>query len=181
MTDQYLGEIRMFGGNFAPQGWAFCNGQTLSIAENDALFVLLGTTYGGDGQTSFGLPDLRGRLPMHQGSGAGLTPRTIGAASGTETVTLTINTIPAHSHGMTATTAVGSVTGPGPTALPATPTGGTAVNTLYVVPGSSTIVQTPMASTSVTPTGGGLPHDNMMPFLCTSFIIALTGIFPSRN
>lgn len=181
MTQQFVGEIRMFGGTFAPQGWALCNGQLLSIAENEVLFVLIGTTYGGDGVATFQLPDLQGRLPIHQGTGGGLSPRTIGEKSGSETVSLTTNTMPSHSHGIIATTAVGSVGGPSASVLPATPTGGTAVNTLYVVPGSSAFVQAPMAATSVAPTSGGLPHDNMMPFLCSSFIISLVGIFPSRN
>lgn len=181
MTDQYLGEIRMFGGSFAPAGWALCNGQILPIATNDALFALIGTTYGGDGQTNFALPDLQGRLPMHQGTGQGLSPRTISEKSGAETVTLTINTMPSHAHGVTATTAAGSVAGPGPTVVPATPTGGTAINTLYVVPGANPITQTAMAATSIAPAGGSLPHDNIMPFLCVNFIISLVGIFPSSN
>jgi microcystin-dependent protein len=181
MSDPYLGEVRMFGGNFAPQGWALCNGQTLAISENDALFVLLGTTYGGDGQTTFGLPDLRGRVPMHQGTGQGLSPRVMGQIGGEESVTITMTTMPAHSHGVNATTAAGSLSGPGPTALPATPTGGTAATSLYVVPGTSSFVQAPMAATSIGYTGGNQPHDNMMPFLCATFIIALQGIFPSRN
>ena len=108
MTDQYIGEIRMFGGNFPPQSWALCNGQILSIAQNETLYTLLGTTYGGDGQTTFALPDLQGRLPMHQGNGQNLSPRTIGQKDGVETVTLTQTMMPAHSHGMVATTAAGS-------------------------------------------------------------------------
>jgi microcystin-dependent protein len=181
MTDQYLGEVRMFGGNFAPQGWALCSGQLLSIAQNSALFALLGTTYGGDGQSTFGLPDLRGRVPMHQGTGQGLSPRVIGEISGVETVTIVSATMPAHAHGVTATTAVGSLTGPGPTALPGTPTGGSAVNTFYVTTGTSSLVPAPMAATSISVTGQTGPHDNMMPFLCTNFIISLVGIFPTRN
>ncbi len=117
MSDPYLGEIRMFGGNFAPQGWALCNGQLLAISQFDALFALLGTTYGGDGQVTFALPNLQGRVPVHQGSGQGLTPRVLGEIAGEETVTIIQNNMPAHSHGVNATTAAGSLPGPGPTPL----------------------------------------------------------------
>ena len=177
--DAYLGEIRMFAGNFEIRGWAFCNGQLLSIAQNQALFSLLGTTYGGDGQTTFALPDLRGRFPMHPGTGPGLTPRSQGETGGTETVTLTTAQLPAHNH--TATVSLAVDTTVGTTAQPrnglparnasATPQYGTQAN--GVLAAGSTV--------QVGVTGSGLPQDNMPPFNTVQFIIALQGIFPSRN
>lgn len=180
MSDAFLGEIRMFGGGYAPTNWALCNGGVLPIADNDALYALLGTTYGGDGVQTFALPDLRGRLPIHQGTGPGLTPRVIGTVGGTETVTLTTATIPAHTHGVAASTSPATLDGPGPTAVPATPTNGVSPF-LYIVPGSSTVVPGPMTPSSIGVTGGNLPHTNLMPSQCVSFIIAVGGIFPSRN
>lgn len=179
MSDFFLGEVRMFGGNFAPRFWAFCDGQLLSIAQYSALFSLIGTTYGGDGRTTFALPDLRGRVPMSQGQGAGLSARVIGERSGTETVTLISTQLPAHSHALNATTAQGSLTGPGPTALLGTPAGANSI--FYAVPGTSSVNPVPMAQTSVGLDGGNQGHSNLMPTLCISFIIALQGIFPSRN
>lgn len=181
MSTPYLGEIRLFAGNFAPRGWAFCNGQSLSIANNDALFALLGTIYGGDGQNTFNLPDLRGRVPLNQGTGPGLSTYTIGQAAGTETVTLQTSQMPAHSHSLNATTATGSVTTPGPSVMLATPVEAGVSTSLYVVPGTSTVNQAPMAAQSITATGGSQPHENMMPFQSVNYIIALEGIFPSRN
>ncbi|MES3151816.1 phage tail protein [Sphingomonas faeni] len=180
MSDAFLGEIRMFGGSYAPVNWALCNGGTLQISDNDALFSLLGTTYGGDGVSTFMLPDLRGRLPIHQGGGPGLTPRVIGTVGGTETVTLTIPTIPGHIHSVVASTSPGTLDGPTPTALPATPTGGVSPF-LYVVPGSSTVVPGPMAPSSIGAIGSNMPHSNLMPSQCVTFIIAVGGLFPSRN
>ena len=179
MTEQFIGEIRMFGGNFAPADWMFCNGQLLSIAQYSTLYALIGTTYGGDGQTTFALPDLRSRLAVGEGSGPGLTPRTIGTVGGSGNVTLTQAQMPAHTHMVTATTAVGNLTGPGPTAVTAAPDG--AGSFLYVVPGSVSITTVAMSPQSVGAAGGSQPHDNLMPSLCASFIIATTGIFPSRN
>jgi microcystin-dependent protein len=171
MSEPFLGEIRMFGGNFAPRGWAFCNGQILSIAQNTALFSLLGTTYGGNGQTTFALPDLRGRSPMHWGQGPGLTNRTLGERSGTEAVKLTRSQMPAHSHEMRATGTPANSVAP--------------VNRLLAVGGNqyqATWDQaTVMSSRSIGPTGSDQPHANMHPYLAVSFIIALEGIFPSRN
>src|SRR6266545_636382 len=112
MADPFIGEIRMFGGNFAPLGWAFCNGQLLAISQYDALFALIGTTYGGDGQTTFALPNLQGRIPIHMGTGGGLSPRTIGESSGTETVTLTVDQLPMHDHQFVGTTSAASVASP---------------------------------------------------------------------
>lgn len=181
MGTPYLGEMRLFAGNFAPRGWAFCNGQSLSIAENDALFALLGTIYGGDGQNTFNVPDLRGRVPLNQGQGPGLSSYTIGQAAGVETVTLQTSQMPAHSHSLNATTATGSVTTPGPTVMLATPVEAGVNTSLYVVPGSSAMVQAPMAPQSIGPAGGNTPHENMMPFQSINYIIALEGIFPTRN
>lgn len=171
MSQPFIGEIRMFGGNFAPRGWAFCNGQLQSIAENTTLFSLLGTTYGGDGQTTFGLPDLRGRVPIHFGQGAGLSARNMGEAGGAETVTLTVATMPAHTHLPAASTAAGTQT---------SPNGGvwSAAGQLRYSSGSPAAALNPGAASLA---GGGQPHENMVPFTAVSFIIAVEGIFPSRN
>jgi microcystin-dependent protein len=155
----------MFGGNFAPRGWAFCDGSLLAISQNDALFALIGTTYGGDGQTTFGLPDLRGRLPVHQGSGF-----IIGQAAGTESVTLTVNQIPQHTHAVSART---SATAGSPSGAMY---GGNTTTTIYTATPSAL-----MNAAMVGIGGGSQPHDNMMPYCVVSFIIALEGIFPSRN
>ncbi|MFC4098079.1 phage tail protein [Paenibacillus xanthanilyticus] len=165
MSDSYLGEIRIFAGNYAPQGWALCQGQLLSIAENEALFALLGTTYGGDGQTTFGLPDLRGRLPVHPS-----TAIPLGSQGGTETETLTLNQLPAHTHTANANTAAGNANMPdnhvwAGSALQNYNTGGELVG---------------MNAHALAPVGGNLPHDNMMPSLTVSFIISLYGVFPPQ-
>lgn len=176
MSEPFLGEIRMFGGNFAPRGWAFCDGSLLSIAQNSALFAILGTTYGGNGQTTFALPDLRGRAPLNWGQGPGLTPRTLGESSGSETVTLISTQMPAHTH------AIGAHSGQGDTFSPEGAVAAAAVDSsqqplnIY-----STSVNTTMAAQTVSASGGSQPHQNMQPFLCVSFIIALEGIFPSRG
>ncbi len=180
MTDAFIGEIRMFGGGYAPEYWALCDGATLPIADNDTLFSLIGTTYGGDGVTTFGLPDLRGRLPVHQGNGAGLSPRTIGSNGGTETVTLTPANMPMHAHGVIVSTDAGTLDGPGPTAVPAAPTNGV-TPFLYVLPGTNPVVPGPMAASSIGPAGGNAAHANMMPSLCVSFIIALQGVYPNQD
>ena len=165
MSSPFLGEIRMFGGNFAPRGWSLCQGQLLSIAQNDALFALLGTTFGGDGVTTFALPDLRGRIPMHVGPGF-----VAGQLSGTETVTLTSQQIPSHTHAPFANTAAA---GTDPTnSLPA---GGAGA---WFAAGTPAI---PMAANMLGNAGGNQPHDNMMPYLAVNFIISLEGIFPSQN
>lgn len=174
--NNYLGEIKMFAGNFAPTGWAFCNGQLLQISQNTALFSILGTTYGGDGKTTFALPDLRGRFPMHFGTGTNLSARNLGDMGGQETVTLSVDQMPAHTHvvSMKADSTVATTDRP-PNALPArnasaTPSYGTSAN--------STMATTTIVAASA---GGGQPHPNMPPFECVNFIIALTGIFPSQN
>jgi microcystin-dependent protein len=157
----------MFAGSFAPAGWAFCDGQLLPISENETLFALIGTTYGGDGQETFALPDLRGRIPIHQG-GAG---HVIGESAGTETVTLTAQQIPVHVHPLGSTTAafLGDPGGNLPGAVPS--------QAIYREGG----VAVPMAAAASGPVGGGQPHENLMPYLCVSFIISLFGIFPSPS
>lgn len=172
MSEPFVGEIRMFAGNFAPRGWAFCDGQLLAVSQNDALFSLLGTIYGGDGRTTFGLPDLRGRIPIHAGSGPGLSPRRLGAKAGAENVTLTVNQLPSHTHAMQASTGL---------AQDSTPTGRVLGRTtgvdLYI---GDTPTQN-MNTQSITNVGGSRSHTNLMPFLCINFIIALVGIYPSRH
>ena len=176
MSEPFVGEIRMFAGNFAPRGWAFCDGQLLAVSQNDALFSLLGTVYGGDGRTTFGLPDVRGRIPLHQGTGPGLSPRRLGAKGGAEKVTLTVNQIPSHNHNITVSdqpsvekTPVGTQLG-----VPISASG--APRPFYGTEGSSNL-----GSSAFTTEGGSRAHTNLMPFLCINFIIALVGIYPSRN
>jgi microcystin-dependent protein len=172
MSDPFVGEIRMFGGNFAPMGWAFCDGSLLAIIENETLFNLIGTTYGGDGQTTFALPDLRGRVPVHRGQGPGLSPRIQGEKGGTENVTLTAPQMPSHSHVLRASTAAATLGAPGGAVLAKAP-----VN----VYGTAAATQ-PMAASGLTPSpGGSQPHSNMAPYLAISYIISLFGIFPSPN
>ena len=167
MSEPFIAQIVMFAGNFAPRGWAFCDGQLLPIAQNQALFSLLGTTYGGDGRTTFGLPDLRGRLPMHPGSGPGLTNRRLGEKGGAETVTLTQAQIPVHSHKQRAGKKADSAD-PGGRVCAAT-SGNSYSGT----------ADSDMGDTSSI--GGSQAHTNVQPFQCVNFIIALQGIFPSRS
>jgi microcystin-dependent protein len=170
MATPFIGEIRMTGFNFAPVGWSLCNGQTLSIAENNALFALIGTTYGGDGQSTFKLPDLQCRIPFHQGTGAGQT-LVIGQRAGEENVTLNSNQLPLHSHALAA-----NLTGGGQ----ASPAGGVwAKSTLGQF--STDPPTHSMAPSTIGNAGGSQPHDNMPPFLVVNFIIALDGIFPSQG
>ena len=165
MAQPYIGEIRMFAGNFPPAGWAFCDGQLLSISENDALFALIGTTYGGDGQSTFGLPDLRGRVPVHVGNGYVLAE-----TGGAESVTLTTAQIPGHTHSQSASASPASTTG--------SPTGLTADAGTTLIYGADT-PSVALNAAAVSTAGGGQPHDNMAPFLTVSYIISLFGIFPS--
>jgi microcystin-dependent protein len=165
MAQPYVGEIRMFAGNFAPAGWMFCEGQLLPISENETLFQLIGTTYGGDGESTFALPDLRGRLPLHQGNGFILAE-----TGGVEEITLTVNQIPAHSHPLLASAVPGTVSAPQNGVLAKTTTG-----FLYINENSTDN----MATTAISPTGGSQPHTNFQPYLCVNFIISLFGIFPS--
>ena len=179
MSEPFLGEIRMVGFNFAPRGWALCNGQILSIAQNTALFSLLGTTYGGDGVTTFALPNLQGRLPMHWGNGPGLSPRVIGEQSGSETVTLVSTQIPAHNHMLNCTTTAGAIDNPSGALLATSADANLNPINTYLAGGAAP--NATMANNSIGVAGGSQPHDNMSPFLCVTFIIALSGIFPSRN
>ncbi len=172
MSGPFIGEIRLFAGNFAPAGWAFCDGSLLAISENDALFNLIGTTYGGDGQTTFALPDLRSRVPVHQGQGSGLSNYQLGQSSGVETVTLTVNQIPGHNHTPQANSGPGTQQGPG-NGVWATPSTGTIYSD--VAPSLS------MNAAAVGATGGSQPHDNIMPFLAINFIISLFGVFPTPS
>jgi microcystin-dependent protein len=177
MSEPFLGQIMIFGGNFAPRGWAFCNGQLLSIAQNSALFSLLGTTYGGDGVTTFGLPDLRGRVPMHWGQGPGLTNRVLGESSGSETVTLLSTQIPAHNHLMQASTTDANQASPANNiCAPVLDSQGAAGFEF-----SNAAPNATMNPAAIAASGGSQPHENLQPYLCLSFVIALEGLFPSRN
>lgn len=164
----------MFGGNFAPTGWAFCDGQLLAISENETLFQLIGTTYGGDGQSTFALPDLRGRLPVHYGQGPGLSSRILGGKGGAESVTLTLNQVPAHTHPLLASTDQASA--PEPAGHVPARTNPATIDT-YTELGPLVA----LAPQAVTSTGGSQSHDNLMPYQCVSFIISLFGIFPSQT
>jgi len=171
----YIGEIRMFAGTFAPAGWAFCDGSLVPISENDALFTLIGTTYGGDGQETFALPNLRGRIPVHMGQGPGLTGRVIGESGGTESVTLTTAQIPAHSHGLDASTNVTNGTYGLGKGVPGNTGGSPIYGDMSVSVGD--MKQNVIGINS----GGSQPHSNMGPYLCLSFIISLFGVFPTQN
>ncbi|HEX4304004.1 MAG TPA: tail fiber protein [Rhizomicrobium sp.] len=182
MSNQYVGEIRPFGFTFAPRDWAFCDGALQSIANNSTLFAVIGTTYGGDGQTTFGLPDMRGRAPMHQGTGPGLTPRVIGQSFGSANVTLLQANMPAHIHTINAlANAQGGEaleTGtPGPTAMLGNSTSG-----CKGWHGTTTVPPLqPFSNKAISINGGSLPHDNLQPLLAVNFCMALFGIFPTRN
>lgn len=177
MSEPFVGEVRMFAGNFAPRGWAFCDGQLLAVSQNDALFSLLGTIYGGDGRTTFGLPDLRGRIPIHAGSGPGLSPRRLGAKAGSENETLTVNQLPSHRHDWKATTT--SASNRSPVGSPDTHSYAQPINTMVYRDGSPALAN--MNTAMVSNTGGSRSHSNLQPFLCIHFIIALFGIYPSRH
>jgi microcystin-dependent protein len=178
MADAFLGEIRTFAGNFAPQGWAFCDGQLLSISQNTALFALLGTFYGGDGRTTFALPNLQGRLPLNAGNGAGLSAYTVGDSGGTESVTLAVNQMPAHRHTAQSGNSTGTKNSPDG-AVWAAAHSGRVRDTIYATndPGTAQ----PMSPNAISTVGGGQPHNNMPPYLVLTFIIALQGIFPARD
>ncbi len=172
MSEPFVGEIRMFAGNFAPRGWAYCDGQLLAVSQNDALFSLLGTIYGGDGRTTFGLPDLRGRIPLHQGQGPGLSSRRLGSKSGAENVTLSTNQLASHAHDFNANTA------------PATgeaPQGKVLADPTPIRIYKEAAQNTDLASSSIANTGGTQSHTNLMPTLCIHFIVALFGSYPSRQ
>lgn len=165
MAQPYVGEIRMFAGNFAPAGWMFCEGQLLPISENETLFQLIGTTYGGDGESTFALPDLRGRIPIHQGNGLILAE-----TGGAEEITLTVNQIQAHSHPLLAAGATANGVEPVPGNLLAT-----ALQDVYI----EDLTAVNMSPSAISATGGSQPHTNFQPYLCVDFIISLFGIFPS--
>ncbi len=171
MTQPFVGEIVMFGANFAPRGWARCDGQLLAISQNGALFSILGTLYGGDGETTFGLPELRGRLPIHQGAGPGLANRSLGSKSGVEEVGLNVNQMPPHKHAQQGSTDTAS------DVAPAGKLTADAEFTMY----SDGAPNTAMSTEAIGDTGGNQDHENLMPFQVVNFIIALTGIFPSSN
>lgn len=171
MSDPFIGEIRIFAGAYAPVGWAFCAGQTLPINGYETLYVLIGTTYGGDGVQTFILPDLRGRVPVGQGPGLGISPTYLGQMSGAEQVTLTANQMPRHTH---------PAQGSSATAMSANPEQGVWAARAGT-PYSTAAPSTPLKATAVSVIGGGQPHDNVPPFLAVNFIIATDGIFPSRN
>jgi microcystin-dependent protein len=175
MTNPFLGEVRVFAGNFNPRGWAFCAGQLLAIAQNDALYALIGTTFGGDGITTFGLPDLRGRVVIGQGTGQGLSPYVIGQKSGTETVTLTQNSMNAWNVDATTQT-------PGPSVGLSNPLNAhTGESSLWYLNTNGGPNNPVLASDTIMPSGGNQPHDNQAPSLVLNYIIALEGVFPSRN
>lgn len=175
--DNYLGEIRIFAGNYAPQGWFLCNGQLLSISQYEALFALFGTLYGGDGVSTFALPNLSGRIPISQGQGNGLANYPLGSTSGAESVTL-IGSNVVHTHSAVANTTSGSTATPGNTVI-ASSLGSTGA--AYVPGSASGVTPAPLSSGTLQNAGQSLPHDNMMPTLAVNFIIAYQGIFPTQN
>ena len=174
MSEPFLGQIQPFGFNFAPRGWAKCDGQLLPISQNDALFSLLGTTYGGDGRTTFALPDLRGRAALHEGSGPGLTSRRLGERNGVEHVTLNTTQIPAHDHAVNPKCHGGPAASDGDSPVNAFP--GIAGEDIYNSAGAQA-----MGATDSANTGGGQSHDNMQPYLVVNWCISLQGLYPSRN
>jgi microcystin-dependent protein len=173
MSNPYVGEIRLFAGNFAPAGWALCNGQLMAISENDALFTLIGTTYGGDGESTFGLPDLRGRIPLHAGQGPGIGQSyTLGELSGVEEVTLTAQQMPVHTHAVLASTDSATTT---------TPAGNVPAASPGLRPYLSIAPDVTLAFQSVGAAGGSQPHANLMPTGVVNYIIALLGVYPAPN
>jgi microcystin-dependent protein len=173
MAQPYVGEIRMFAGNFAPNGWLFCDGQPLPIAENEVLFQLIGTTYGGDGEETFNVPNLQSRVPIHMGTGPNGTTYQIGEMAGTEQETLTVQQIPSHTHALIAAQTVGTQSSPAGSLLAESPGG--------IQPYIEDAPGAPMNAGSVSPVGGSQPHENTQPFLCINYIISLFGIFPSQT
>ena len=175
MAEGFVGEIRIFAGNYAPVGWALCNGQTLPVTDYEVLYALIGITYGGNGSTNFNVPNLNATLPIGQGTGTNLTARVIGATTGVDTVTLTQPQLPAHTHSVMASTTAATTTIPGPTLTLGTPptafydNGAAASTSIY-----------PMNQQALTSAGSNLPHDNHMPTLSLTYIIATTGLFPTR-
>jgi len=179
MSDQFVGEIRIFAGNYAPEGWAFCDGTVLPISGHDTLFAVLGATYGGDGATNFALPDLRGRAPIHQGTGANpaLTPRVIGTKLGTETETISTTQLAAHSHAFNAENSTAQAVAIQGKVLAVTPAG----DNFYAPASSDPTKQVNLINGVIGSTGGGAQHDNRMPYLALNYIIALEGYFPQQQ
>lgn len=177
MAEPFIGEIKMFGGNFAPKFHAFCNGQILSISSNTALFSIIGTYYGGNGTSTFALPDLRGRFPIGQGNGAGLSQQVIGEVGGAPTVSLLSSNLPAHTHTLQATSASASSPTPGGNIWAVAGSRRSTVNLYTAAAGTAPA----MAAQALAANGSSLPHNNQSPYLAISFIIALQGVFPSRN
>jgi microcystin-dependent protein len=172
MPEPFVGEIRMFGGNFAPAGWMLCEGQTLPISENEVLFQLIGTTYGGDGQETFNLPNLASRVPIHAGQGPDGTTYQLGEFAGTEQVTLTVQQLPIHTHPLLASTGPGNSNAPGGNVI------GESASVKVLINDAPTGA---LNVNAVTPVGGSQPHENTQPFLCINFIISLFGVFPSQT
>jgi len=186
MSNAFLGQITLFGGDYAPRGTAMCNGQTLAINQNQALFALLGTTYGGNGQTTFALPNLQSQLPVHQGQGPGLSSYVLGQTSGVPSVTIAQATMPTHTHTLSATQTIATTATIANNLLPGQPTVATAPASpeFYANPpqgGQPPLIPHPMAAAACSTVGGSQPHTNLMPSLCITFVIFLQGIFPSRN
>ncbi|MGZ8843280.1 MAG: phage tail protein [Pyrinomonadaceae bacterium] len=172
MAQPYVGEIRMFAGTFAPAGWMFCDGATLPISENETLFQLIGTTYGGDGQETFQLPNLQSRVPIHQGKGPDGNTYVLAEAAGVEEVTLTTQQIPIHTHAFLGSSTAATLTSPSGSVL------GTSAQVDYLTIAQATVA---LNVNAITPVGGSQPHSNLQPFLCINFIISLFGIFPSPS
>ena len=172
MAQPYVGEIRMFAGNFAPAGWMFCDGQLLPISENETLFNLIGTTYGGDGQETFALPNLQSRVPMHMGKGKDGVTYQLAEEAGTESVTLTTQQIPSHTHAFMGSTTAATLTSPKDSVV------ATSAQVDYLTIATASVA---MNANAITPAGGSQPHENCQPFLCINFIISLFGIFPSPS
>ncbi len=170
MAQPYVGEIRMFGGNFAPAGWMFCDGTLLPISENETLYQLIGTTYGGDGESTFQLPDLQSRVPIHMGTGKDSTTYSLAEAAGVESVTLSTNQIPIHTHAFLGSSVAATLTSPSGSVV------GTSAQVDYLTIAQATVA---LNSNAITPVGGSQPHENLQPYLCINFIISLFGIFPS--
>jgi microcystin-dependent protein len=179
MAEEYLGAIKIFAGSYAIKGFALCQGQTMSIQQNTALFSLLGITFGGNGVNNFMLPNLQSRLPIGQGNGQGLTPRVIGEMAGLENVTLIATTTPPHNHVFNASTSIGNTNVPGPTVLAGTTA--TTDGTFYADPNQTNFTRELMNAQAVSPQGGNLPHNNIQPSMGINYQIALVGIYPSRN
>jgi microcystin-dependent protein len=173
MAQPFIGEIRMFAGNFAPAGWSFCDGQLMPISQNDAMFVLIGTTYGGDGESTFALPNLQSRIPLHMGNGPDGVTYQLAEASGVESVTLSTQQIPSHSHTLIGTTNPANETSPSGHIF------GISAQVEYGTTGLS--ADTAMNASAITPVGGSQPHENCMPFLCINYIISLFGLFPQQT